>query len=104
MVIQPITTQDGLVQCFNPFNSAQAYPIRCITLTFKRLRHPPLRARIEERQLVTLTQRAFFNAAYLENSHVEFERRRAAVVDEQQIRVQLHVSDMISLHGAVGLE
>ena len=87
MLIKPIATQDGLIQCLSPLNSPQAYLIGCITLIFKRLRHRPLRTRRKERQLVTLAQRALFNDAYLESSHVELERRRAAVVDEQTIGV-----------------
>ena len=103
MLIQPITTQDCRVQCLSPFEFSPGISHWVHHTHSDPLRHPPLRARIEEKQLVTLAQRALFDDTYLECSHVELETRRAAVVDEQNIRVQLHVSVTTYLHGAVGL-
>jgi hypothetical protein len=99
MSIQPILPQHPLIHILRARDPAPT--LRAAAQTVKRLRHIPLGARVEKRQLVALVQSPLAADAHLPALHVEHQARRATVVYEHEVAVQLDVQVARRLHGAV---
>lgn len=90
MLVQPIPFQ------VHPAHLARAHDLpqarRFAAKAFKRLRHLPLRARVEKRQHVPLLQVAVPGHPHLHLRRVVFQRRVARVVDVEEIGVEVDVA------------
>lgn len=98
MRIQPVPRQPLPPHGLRPRNQAIAHTLPRSTRTSKRLIHLPLRAGVEKGQRITPLQRAAVDDAHLHLVHVEVHRRRAGVVAEDEVRVQLDVGVPARLH------
>jgi len=102
MRIQPVPLQRLLTHILGPRDPSQTFSLPRTTSTLKRLSHIPLRTGIKERKRVPLLQRPVVHNSDFHVVHIEDERRRAGVVDEDEVGVELDVGVWAGLHGGVG--
>jgi len=102
MRTQPVPAQLFNTHILGPRNPSQTFPLPRTTSTVKRLSHIPLRTRVKERKRLPLLQRPIVHNPDLHFVHIEDERRRAGVVNEDEVGVELDMCVRAGLHGGVG--
>lgn len=103
MRVQPVPLELVVGQAARPANPPLTNAVAGTTKTLERLGHVPLGTGIEEGQDVAFAQRAVVHNPHLHAVHVEVQRRRARVVDEDEVGVELDVGVAAGLHRRVGL-
>ncbi len=91
MSVQIILAQPLGVHRGRALDAADARVLAGAAPAVERLGHRPLGAGVEKGQRVAPAQVAPPRDAHLHAPHVALERGRAAVVDEHEVRVEVHV-------------